>query len=267
MQQIINFFLRNKNFLLFVVLFSLALNITFNNNPYQHSAISNSFYPLTSKTFEWRSAVSSFWDLQRENKVLIKENKRLHKLLFNQNIKLNDSPPTSLYNLQVSKVIKNSFNLRNNYLTILKGSAAGISINNGVINSIGVVGVVDKVSEKYSRVLSILSEKTRINAKLKNTNYFGIISWDTKKTNVVQLNDIQDLANLKKGDTIVTSGYSAIFPENIPVGTVANFKLNETQDLYIIDVLLFNDMCNLNHVYLIQNKDRKELQELTEVNE
>ena len=267
MQQIINFFIRNQKFLLFIVLFSVAFNITLNNNPYQSSAISNILHPTVSKIFEWRNAISSFWNLQHENNILIKENNRLNKLLFNQEIKLTEPLANVPYDVLTSKIIKNSFNLRNNYLTIVKGSVESVKVNNGVINSIGVVGVVDKVSDKYSRVLSILSEKTRLNAKLKNTNYFGIVSWDTNQTNIVQLNDIQDLVPLKKGDTIVTSGYSAIFPENIPIGTVADFRLNETQDLYIIDVKLFNDMRNLSHIYLIQNKEREELQKLATENE
>ena len=84
---------------------------------------------------------------------------------------------------------------------------------------------------------------------------------------MVQLHDIQDLVEIAKGDTIVTSGYSSLFPENIPVGRIESFKLNDTKDLYIIDVALFNDMTNLRHVHIIENLDLEELKMLKEKNE
>jgi rod shape-determining protein MreC len=98
--------------------------------------------------------------------------------------------------------------------------------------------------------------------KLKKTNYFGILSWDGKSPEITQLKDIQDLVKLSIGDTIVTSGYSSTFPPNMPVGTIDSYRLNDTEDLYIIDVKLFNDMKNLEHVYIIKNTDINELKAL-----
>ena len=110
--------------------------------------------------------------------------------------------------------------------------------------------------------MSILNTNSRVNVKLKKTNYFGILSWDGKSPEIAQLKDIQDLVKLAVGDTIVTSGYSSTFPPNIPVGSIILIALNETEDLYIIEVKLFNDMKNLEHVYIIKNTDINELRSL-----
>ena len=93
------------------------------------------------------------------------------------------------------------------------------------------------------------------------------MGWDGINHDIVQLNDIQDLAEIAVGDTIVTSGFSYTFPENIPIGAVESYKLNDTKDLYIINVKLFNDMTNLRHVHVIENLDIDELQTLNPTNE
>ena len=183
--------------------------------------------------------------------------------VFNQE---NAAPVDTLleykYELYSSLVYKNSYALPNNYLTLNKGQIDHIEEDYGVITSKGIVGIVDQTSKNYSRVLSILNTNSRINVKLKKTNYFGILSWDGKSPEITQLKDIQDLVKLSVGDTIVTSGYSSTFPPNMPVGTIDSYRLNDTEDLYIIDVKLFNDMKNLEHVYIIKNTDINELKAL-----
>ena len=161
-----------------------------------------------------------------------------------------------------SLVYKNSYALPNNYLTLNKGQNDSIKEDYGVITSKGIVGIIDATSKNYSRVLSILNTNSRVNVKLKKTNYFGILSWDGKSPEITQLKDVQDLVKLSIGDTIVTSGYSSTFPPNIPVGSIDSYRLNDTEDLYIIDVKLFNDMRNLEHVYIIKNIDINELEAL-----
>ncbi len=83
----------------------------------------------------------------------------------------------------------------------------------GVINSAGIVGIVDKTSKNYATVVSILNIKSHINAKIKKSNHFGSLIWNGKNTGFVQLIDLPRLASVRKGDTIVTGGQSRIFPE------------------------------------------------------
>ena len=153
---------------------------------------------------------------------------------------------------------------RNNYITINKGLRDGIEQDMGVITSQGILGIVEQTSNKFAGVQSILNTKSNINAKIKNTNNFGSLKWDTKRFDVVQLEDIPRMVPLNIGDTIVTGAMSSIFPENIPIGTIKKFDLTTSQSFYNIDVALFNDMTNIKQVYIINNKNSAEIRNLEE---
>jgi rod shape-determining protein MreC len=196
--------------------------------------------------------------------MLAQENAKLRSLLFD--IKDTASIPKldSIKGLHptdiiVSKVIHNSFNAHENYLTLNSGSLHGVKSDMGVINSLGIVGIIDNTSANYSTVVSILNIKSQINAKLKKSNHFGSLGWNGKSTGFVQLTDIPRLAAIRKGDTIVTGGQSVIFPENINIGTVDRIYIDNQTNYYTLDVKLFNDMTNLGHVYIIKSKNREEI--------
>jgi rod shape-determining protein MreC len=123
------------------------------------------------------------------------------------------------------------------------------------------------VNSRFSRVISILNSDSQINAQLNKTNHFGSLIWDGKNPNIVQLVDVPRQAPVKEGDTIVTGGKSLIFPEGIPIGSVENFKLDQSQSYYNINVKLFNDMTNIGYVYVIENLDREEILELEKEDE
>ena len=129
----------------------------------------------------------------------------------------------------------------------------------GVINSAGIIGIVDKVSPNYATVISILNIQSKINAKIKKSNHFGSLIWNGKNTGYVQLIDVPRLAGVRKGDTIVTGGQSHIFPENIGIGTIDKVYVDNETNYYTLDVKLFNDMTNLGYVYIIKSKDREEI--------
>ena len=156
-------------------------------------------------------------------------------------------------------MIHNSYDVYENYLTINSGEAAGVKTDMGVINSKGIIGIVDKTSKNYASVISILNVKSRINAKIKKSNHFGSLIWDGKSTGFVQLMDVPRLASVRKGDTIVTGGQSVIFPENIGIGTISKLEIDNETNYYTITVKLFNDMTSLGHVYIIKSKDREEI--------
>ena len=151
-----------------------------------------------------------------------------------------------------------------NFLTVNAGSSQNIKIDNGVISSNGVIGIVDKVSEKYSRVISILNKNFLLNAKHKKTNFFGIISWNGVDPQKVQLKDIPKRANISIGDSIVTGGNSLIFPKGILVGTVESYKLDFSENYIEIEVLLSTDLRNLDSVYIINNNNFEEIISLYE---
>ena len=266
MQQILFFFIRNKNFLLFSVLFLFAFALTIQSNSYHTARFTSSANFLSGTIFTMKSNALNYIGLQEENTKLLNENVFLRKQLevFKSNIGIikKDSSDLSVkYDFIPAIVINNSYSKTKNLLTIKIGSNDGIKIDMGVITSDGIVGIVNNVSENYATVQSLLNTNSQINARLKNSNHFGSIKWNTEATNIVQLTDVNRLAPVKVGDTIITDGKSTIFPEGLPIGTIKKYELGEN-DSYNLDIQLFNDMTNLKHVYLITNNDALEIKEL-----
>ena len=263
MQQLFNFFIKNKTFVLFLMLFSCSLFLTIQSNEYHRSKFINSSNQITGSIYGTFRSITQYFNLKKENTLLQEENSNLKAMIYSHEILAAvDSVFEQKYEIQPALIFKNSFALPNNYLTLNKGENDSIKEDYGVITSKGIVGIIDATSSNYSRVMSILNTNSRVNVKLKKTNYFGILGWDGKSPDIVQLKDIQDLVKIAIGDTIVTSGYSSTFPQNIPVGSILSYELNDTEDLYIIEVKLFNDMKNLEHVYIIENIAINELRAL-----
>lgn len=265
MQQIINFIIRYKTSLLYVLLLIISFIFTIRSRTYHHSKFFNSSNWITGNIYKTATNITSYFSLETENKELVEENKRLRKLLFN--IKSPNSvtidTTTLTYTVVPAKIIKNSYNNTKNYITIDKGDNLGITQDMGVITGKGILGIVENTSHQFSRVQSILNTKSIINAKIKHSNNFGSLIWEKTDTyNVVQLTDIPRLAELHIGDTVVTGAMSSIFPENIPIGTIKKFDLNSSKSFYNIDVALFNNMTNIKNVYIIDNLNRVEIQKL-----
>jgi len=249
--------------LLFLLLLVVSLTLTIQSHSYHRSKVISSANFLSGGVYERINNVNEYLNLKGQNEELAQENARLKALLFNAKdttkIPIDSIKGVDKINLIVSKVIHNSYNVYENYLTINSGSAAGVKPDMGVVNSAGIVGIVDKTSKNYATVISILNVKSQINAKIKKSNHFGSLVWNGKSTGFVQLIDVPRLASVRKGDTIVTGGQSVIFPPNIGIGTVNNVFVDDKTNYYTLNIKLFNDMTNLGHVYVIKSKDREEL--------
>lgn len=267
MQQIINFIFRNSTRLLFLLLLITSLTLTIQSHSYHRSTVVNSTNVITGSVYEKVSEVNTYFSLREQNNKLAQENASLRKILFNQKDSVSTLKKDSVKGydkIEViqSRVINNSYNISENYLTINSGSLQGIKPDMGVVNSQGIVGIVEKTSPRYATILSVLNIKSKINAKVKKSNHFGSLIWNAKNAGYVQLVEIPRLASVKKGDTIVTGGRSTIFPENIPVGIIDKIYTDTETNYYTINVRLFNDMTNLNHVYIISNKESAEINKL-----
>ncbi|MCF6294899.1 MAG: rod shape-determining protein MreC [Flavobacteriaceae bacterium] len=272
MQQIINFLIRNKTFLLFLLLFSISLLLTFQSHSYHKSKFINSANFLTGGIYKSVNNIGRYFNLKKENDILLEENNRLKSIFFNTKTNLlkqdnNDSVFSAKYKFKPALVYKNSYSATNNYLTINKGERDSIKQDFGVITSKGIIGIIDNTSKKYARVMSILNTNSRINSQLKKSNHFGTLTWNAESPLLVQLIDIPKLAPVAVGDTIITGGRSTIFPKGIPIGKVVSFKLDETENYYNINVKLFNDMTSVGHVYIIENLDAEEISNLNNPNE
>ncbi|WP_046742952.1 rod shape-determining protein MreC [Kordia zhangzhouensis] len=268
MQQIINFLRKNRNFILFVLLLLISLAFTIQSHSYHRSKFINSANWLSGGIYEKTNSISSYFTLESENKRLVEENRRLKMLLHNRKDSIDaitfiDSTSFATnYLFRSAKIIKNSYARRNNVLLINIGTSDSIATDMGVINSSGIIGVVDEVGSSHATVISVLNSISKINAQLKNTNHFGTLSWDGNNPNIVQLEDIEKIVQLKENDTIITGGNSTLFPKGIMIGTIKDFTLNTSKNLYDINVQLFNDMTNLEHVFVIENLHREEIDNL-----
>ena len=276
MRQIIYFIKKFRYFLLFIVLETLAFILIVQSHSYQQSKFVNSANSITGGLYNKVNSVSAFFHLKKDNQLLSEENARLKNLLEARENKfvldtfsvIDSSRYFQKYNYSVAKIINNNFTKRNNFLTINKGAKQGLGPDLGVINSKGIIGVIKNVSANYATVLSILNNHSKINVRLKNSDHFGTLVWNGKDYNTTQIIDIPRQALVKAGDTIITGGKSAIFPEGIAIGVVKDFKYEQNK-YQIINVMLFNDMSAIGEVQIVKNlhKDEQKTLEQRIVNE
>jgi len=272
MQQLIYFIRKYRYFLFFLLLEFIAINLIINNHSFHKSKFVNSANYITGDFYNKTNSIKNYLNLNKENVELLNEN----IIIKNENEKLIEilNTVTKVKFIDTSKqrrsyingkIEKNQYSSNFNFLTINLGINDSVFSEMAVINSKGIIGITEFVSIKYSRVQSILNKNSKINAKLKNSNHFGSLTWNGFSYNTVQLLDIPRQAIIKTGDTVITGGMSSIFPEGVPVGTVINIEKGSSIKR-IINIKLFNDMSNLRNVYVIKDFDKKEIRDLEKFN-
>ncbi len=264
MQQIFNFIFKNSTRLLFLLLLGISLVLTIQSHSYHRSKVINSANFLTGGVYARLNAIEEYLNLKSENEGLASENARLKSLLYNKKDSSQVATPEEFngggsFKVIQSQIINNTYNTHENFLTLNSGRKQGVKTDMGVVNSLGIIGIIENTSSNYATVISVLNVKSQINAKIKKSNHFGTLTWNGKNTGYVQLIDVPRLASIKKGDTIVTGAQSSIFPENINIGTIHKIYTDNKTNYFTIDVKLFNDMTSLGHVYIIENVDREEI--------
>lgn len=265
MRRIIYLIKKFRYFLLFIVLEILAFIVIVQDHSYHQSKFVNSANYITGGVYDKVNSINAFFHLKQDNLLLSEENARLKNLLESRQNKfivdsftvIDTSQYFQKYDYSVAKIINNNYTKRNNFLTLNKGAKHGFGPDLGVINSKGIIGVIKNVSSNYSNVLSILNTNSKINVRLKNSNHFGTLIWDGKDYNITQVIDIPRQALVKAGDTIVTGGKSAIFPEGIEIGVVKDFKYEQNK-YQIINIMLFNDMSAIGEVQIVKNLHKNE---------
>ena len=283
MQQIIDFIIRKKDVVVYLILLIFSLTLVFNSNYFHKSKVSifsNSIANYSTENFNY---LNEYFELKKINSSLLEENLVLKNQLekINKNISL-DSLTNINFSYKNAKVISNNLSSFKNRLVINKGIKDGLKNEMGVINSDGIIGIVNYTSKNYSSIMSILNIETKINAKIKKTSHFGTLEWDGLSTKYLKLNDIPETAKIKIGDSIVTGGMSLIFPEGIKIGVVSKiskhenqvtsysvrsgnndaFKYESRENYLNIKVKLNTDMSNLNNVYIIESLNREEFQKV-----
>jgi len=257
MQNIIRLFAKYGSHITFIVLQAVCLYLVVNYNKSQQSIFLNSskLYnsKLTSKVGQWHRYLS----LDVVNDSLAVENAKLLELYINRK----ETDPTIVdtgslqYKLIPANVVNSSYQLRNNHITIDKGNSHGITADMGVVSDQGLIGIVRNTSTNFAHIVSLLNAQSKISATVKPYGYPGTLEWDGKDASIMSLTAIPKHADIAVGDTVVTSGYSTIFPKGLVVGTVKEFQIDRSgSSNYDIDVLLCNDIPNEQVVYIIKNR-------------
>ncbi|RUT79297.1 rod shape-determining protein MreC [Ancylomarina longa] len=269
MKNLLHFIVRFHFTILFIVIevFSLLLLVNYNN--YQKTQFLNSSNFISGGIYEKIAAVTDYLSLSTSNEELNRENTRLNNLLaasFKMSVDssylYNDTLYQQQYIYRTAKIINNSVNKQLNYITLDKGEVQGIKPEMAVVTEKGVVGVVKSVSRNFSTVISLLNNRLRISAKIKKNNYFGSLSWDGKDYRRARLYEIPFHVPIQPGDTILTSGYSSIFPEGLLLGTVDEVQPSSGSNFHQIVVLLSNDFKSLSYVKVVGDLLKKEKLEL-----
>lgn len=270
MRNLIEFIWKHYFVFLFLLLETLCVYLVVQNNNFQRAGFVNSSNRVSASVLSTAENIQQYFYLKSENERLAKENAELHShdmlsfsVLVNDQYSVNDTLFRQKYSYTSAKVVNNSTNRRNNFLTLDKGSKQGITNKMGVISSSGVIGIVKDVSENFCTVMSVLHSKTTISAKLKKDGTFGPLNWDGESFAYATLNDIPTHVRLVQGDTIVTSQYTKMFPENILIGTVESYFRESAKPFYTVKVKLSTDFKKLTHVYIVNNM-LKEEQEILE---
>lgn len=266
MQNLFAFIWKYSFYFLFLLLMVISFVLMVQNNYYQKTVAINSTNGITGGLLSVTSNFSDYFVLRHVNKKLAEENARLmtqspdsFHFIGKEGFENSDSAYVRQYNYVVAKVISNTINRRNNYMKLNKGRLQGIKPNMAVIAPDGVVGQVIEVSNHFSSVMSVLNRNSRVSAKLKSSNQVGSLQWGGEDYRIGKLIDIPSHVRIMIGDSVVTSGYSHVFPEGKLIGFVEEFNLEPGENFYDVNVRFSVDFNKLSYVYVVNNLFRDEL--------
>lgn len=232
----------------------------FYSTPYRRVPFISSTNIITGSISAAIGSISSHVNIQKTNQVLAARNGILEKQVIDLQLQLsrlqphdNDTIEGSPYQFVMAKVVHNSIAQVNNYITIDKGTRDGIAAGMGVIAPEGVVGIVSNVSSRFAVVLPILNPHHRLSCRLAGTSFFGSLVWNGWSIYHAQLEELPRHMQVEKGDIVITSGFSAIFPPGISVGTVSEYYSYYNNNFYAADVELSVNFSALSNVHVIIN--------------
>lgn len=261
MQEFFGLILKNITFLVFLILevASIFLIVQFNTN--QKRLFNSSASRIIGTLVEEYQGAVSFFHLKTENDLLIEENAALHTQLIGLSKRLEEEYAKEFFinrqkDIIPCKVLSNSIILEDNYLLLNKGKRDGIKPQMGVFSAVGVVGIIIETGDHYATVMSLLHRQTRISAGIAKTGFFGTMVRKDADPFHMRIEDIPAHAMVEIGDTIVTSGYSNIFPPRIPIGVVSQINEPIEGDYFkTLEVDLVNDLSELTYVYVWNQKE------------
>ena len=267
MQNLIEFLARNGVFLIFIGLEVLCFNLVINNNQNQAEIYHNTSSRFTAAMQKRVSEAFDFLDLRRINDSLRVENASLREDLINR-IARTPSVDEIItysgdrYSVIPTNVIQNSIGLRNNYITLDRGRDSGIRKGMGVVDSKGPIGIVVAATPKFAKVMSLLHSNSMISASIRSKGYFGSLVWKSADPRIMELDAVPKHAPLAIGDTVITSGYSKLFPPDLIIGRIDTFWLPRGSNFYRARVALEVEMADLHNAYVIDDRAQIQLDSL-----
>lgn len=248
--------------LLFIVLETISLIMISESSFVQQLKINGAYMSVRGALAQAGSDIKYYFNLREVNADLSAENGTLLAELerYRASYICKDTAEVK-YNYIPASIVANSTNNKQNFIIIDKGRRDGVKEDMGVVSPLGVAGVVSRVSEKYSYVISLLNVNQSISARIGKSGAFGPLFWDGKSASKAILADIPQHINISIGDTIYTSGYSTIFPPEIPIGTAGKSKIVRGTHKEI-EVNLFQNFRTLKYVRVVKNRDKEELDNL-----
>lgn len=268
---LLRLFSKNSLFFFFIFLQITALVLIFSRNSMQQSWIAGQTAAFNSTVSGAIDEGTSYLKLKQINEQLVAQNKDLMEQLYGKqkgNIpqfrKVHDTVGGGqMFTIVDGDIVFNSINRKDNYFTINRGRLHGVESKMGVIAPKGIAGIVVNTTDNYALVQSVLSvNKIRISAALKNTGYFGTLSWRGDNSRLMHLSDVPKYVPLKVGDTVITDGKSSIFPEGVMVGRVAGYEVDSKTGFWDISVELSETMGNIQKIYVVKNLKKAEIQKI-----
>ncbi|MCF0176638.1 MAG: rod shape-determining protein MreC [Bacteroidales bacterium] len=249
---------------IFISLEIAALTMLFHNTELQRMWFSSIVHGIQANVWGKTESIRDYFSLEKKNHELAQENERLSRLIAVYEDMLGPARQEEVINdihYIPAEVAKMSFGKQRNYMILSKGSDDGVVVNSGVITRQGAVGIVEAVSRHYSYALTFNNTEVAVSVRAGKDGAIGPLSWDGIATNGAVLKEIPIHLSVEPGDTILTSGFSSIFPPDIPIGTAGDSKIvnGSTKN---IEVSLFEDFRSLRFVTVVSNTNRKELEEL-----
>lgn len=265
MRNLLSFLINNSYWFVFIFLEAISFYFIFSDNSYQRSVFFNFSNELSGQVYKTSSNVTSYFGLREENVGLLQQNGDLMNriaMLEDHIFELEkDSLRTRAFldakyedkNTYIpARVVNNSVSLVRNYITINKGSKDNIEVGMGVVSHRGIVGEVRAVSSNFSIIQSVLNADSRYSCKLLGANAFGPLEWDGSNPRFATIKDYPSHEKVAVGDTVVTSGYSDIFPSDVMVGIIEGFEMQEDGSQYRLNVDLSTDFNSLTNVLVVK---------------
>jgi rod shape-determining protein MreC len=271
MRNLIQFFIRNRAFFVFLFYALVSLGLLVRYNAYHQSVFFSSANTAVGEVYTIAGNVTGYFGLRDINQDLLERNGQLEREIqvlkemvqeMRNEAVLPDS--TTKYDFIMAQVINNSVGSVENYITLNKGRLDGLAPQMGVVDQNGIIGIVSLVSDHYAVVISLLNTKLRLSAKVKGSDYFGSLVWDAESPRFAVMEELPRHVEFHEGDTIVTSGYSAAFPEGIPVGIVAGHSRQRNDNFNALRIELAADFHRLSDVRVIVNNQQREQLSLEE---